>query len=78
MAWSEVPIGDRALEIVNAVVEIPTGSSSKYEYDEALGIIRLKDLEDKHVTVTGWLGREEAHRVISEAQARFQREALGR
>lgn len=41
MAWSEAPIGDRAPEIVNAVVEIPKGSRTKYEYDEALGIIRL-------------------------------------
>jgi inorganic pyrophosphatase len=169
MAWSEVPIGDRAPEIVNTVVEIPKGSSNKYEYDEALGVIRLdrvlfssvyyptdygfipqtrsadgdhldimvlisqptfpgcvlevapvgmldmhdeagrdwkiigvavgdtrmasieiidhvndhtrreiehffetyKDLEGKHVTVTGWLGRGEAHRIISDAQARF-------
>jgi inorganic pyrophosphatase len=175
MVWSEVPIGDRAPEIVNAVVEIPKGSSNKYEYDEALGVIRLdrvlfssvyyptdygfipqtrsadgdhldimvlisqptfpgcvlevapvgmldmrdeagrdwkiigvavwdtrmasietidhvndhtrreiehffetyKDLEGKHVTVTGWLGRGEAHRIISEAQARFLRKERG-
>ncbi len=174
MAWSDVPIGDRVPGIINAVVEIPKGSSNKYEYDEVLGVIRLdrvlfspvyyptdsgfipqtrspdgdhldimilisqptfpgcvlevapvgildmrdeagpdwkiigiavgdtrtasiesiddvndhtrreivhffetyKNLEGKHVSVTGWLGRGEAYRVIGEAHARF-REALG-
>jgi inorganic pyrophosphatase len=38
---SRVPIGDRAPEIVNTIVEIPQGLSNKYEYDEALQVIRL-------------------------------------
>ena len=38
---SRVPIGDRAPEIVNTIVEIPKGLSNKYEYDEALEAIRL-------------------------------------
>jgi inorganic pyrophosphatase len=41
MGWSTLSIGARAPEIVNAVVEIPKGSSNKYEYDETLGVIRL-------------------------------------
>lgn len=36
-----VPIGTAYPEIINAIVEIPKGSRNKYEYDEALGIIRL-------------------------------------
>lgn len=170
MAWSDVPIGDRAPEIVNTVIEIPKGSSNKYEYDERLDVIRLdrvlfssvyyptdygfipetrspdgdhldvmvlisqptfpgcvlevapvgildmhdeagrdwkiigaavgdtrvasiraidhvndhtrreieqffetyKNLEGKAVTVTGWLGRDEAYRVVSEARERFR------
>jgi inorganic pyrophosphatase len=41
VALSRVQIGDRAPEIVNAIVEIPKGSSNKYEYDEARDVIRL-------------------------------------
>jgi len=33
--------GERAPELVNAVIEVPMGSSNKYEYDEDLGIFRL-------------------------------------
>jgi len=39
--YKSLPIGDRAPEIVNAVVEIPSGSSNKYEYDVGLGVFRL-------------------------------------
>jgi len=35
------PIGESAPIIVNAVVEIPTGSSNKYEYDVRLRVFRL-------------------------------------
>ena len=34
-----VPIGDRAPEVVNAVIEIPYGSRNKYEYRPALDAI---------------------------------------
>lgn len=36
-----VPIGDEAPDIFNAVIEIPRGSSNKYEIDEKLGVFRL-------------------------------------
>jgi inorganic pyrophosphatase len=36
-----LPIGERAPELVNAVVEIPSGSKNKYEYDKKLNIFRL-------------------------------------
>ncbi len=39
--WHEVQIGERAPQIVNAVVEIPRGSPAKYEIDKASGLIRL-------------------------------------
>lgn len=41
MRYVELPIGDRAPEVVNVVVEIPKGSVNKYEYDSALNVFRL-------------------------------------
>ncbi len=37
-----LPIGEDAPEVVNVVVEVPAGSSNKYEYDPELGTI-LRD-----------------------------------
>ncbi len=36
---SALPIGDRAPEVVYAVIEIPLGSRDKYEYRPELGVI---------------------------------------
>lgn len=36
-----LPIGERAPEIVNAVVEVPAGQANKYEYDRSLHVFRL-------------------------------------
>jgi inorganic pyrophosphatase len=36
-----LPIGDSAPDVVNAVIEIPAGSSNKYEYDKKLQVFRL-------------------------------------
>lgn len=41
MSLSELPIGDKAPEVVNVVIEIPAGSKNKYEYDEELHAIKL-------------------------------------
>ncbi len=41
MAYSKLPLGKKAPEIINAVVEIPRGAHNKYEYDEELDEIRL-------------------------------------
>jgi inorganic pyrophosphatase len=41
MALSKLPIGSKAPEIINVVIEIPKGSHLKYEYDEALDEIKL-------------------------------------
>ena len=41
MDYSRIPTGKDAPEEVNVVVEIPRGSSNKYEFDEELGIFRL-------------------------------------
>lgn len=35
----ELPIGEDAPQIVNAVVEVPVGSRNKYEYDPELGVM---------------------------------------
>ncbi len=36
-----LPIGDKAPEMINAIVEIPKGSRTKIEYDPDLGIFKL-------------------------------------
>lgn len=41
MPYHNLPIGENSPEEVNAVIEIPRGSSNKYEYDKELGIFRL-------------------------------------
>lgn len=41
MNLSDLPIGDNTPNIVNVVIEIPAYNKNKYEYDEALHIIKL-------------------------------------
>jgi inorganic pyrophosphatase len=36
-----LPLGDRAPDEINVIVEIPSGSRNKYEYDKSLDIFRL-------------------------------------
>lgn len=37
----DLPLGPAAPEHVNAIIEIPKGTRTKYEYDVALGVFRL-------------------------------------
>lgn len=39
--YKNLPIGENAPAVINAVVEIPKGSTNKYEYDPRLGVFRL-------------------------------------
>ena len=39
--YLELPIGDGAPGLVNAIIEIPAGGRNKYEYDKKLNIFRL-------------------------------------
>src|ERR1700761_3010159 len=39
--YTKLPIGDRAPQLVNAVIEIPKDSVNKYEYDKQLHVFRL-------------------------------------
>ncbi|HEY1074531.1 MAG TPA: inorganic diphosphatase [Patescibacteria group bacterium] len=41
MNLSHLPIGKKAPDVVNIVVEIPAGSKNKYEYDEEMHTIKL-------------------------------------
>lgn len=41
MSLLSVPIGSHAPDVVNTVIEIPKGSTNKYEIDPATGVIRL-------------------------------------
>jgi inorganic pyrophosphatase len=39
--WHDVELGDKAPEIVSAVIEIPKGSKLKYELDKKSGLIKV-------------------------------------
>ncbi len=39
--WENVPIGEKAPEAINVIIEIPKGSQNKIEFDEELGIFKL-------------------------------------
>ena len=39
--WENIPIGDKAPETVNVVIEISKGSQNKYEFDEKMGVFKL-------------------------------------
>ena len=39
--YRSLPIGENAPAVINAVVEIPKGSTNKYEYDPQLRVFRL-------------------------------------
>ena len=41
MPYNHLPIGENAPHEVNAIIEIPRGSSNKYEYDANLGVFKL-------------------------------------
>jgi inorganic pyrophosphatase len=41
MDYTRLPIGDKAPDRVNAVIEIPRDSVNKYEYDKKLHVFRL-------------------------------------
>ncbi len=39
--WHDLPPGPATPDLIYTVVEVPRGSRNKYEYDKALGLIRL-------------------------------------
>ncbi len=39
--WHDVQIGDKAPEVCNAVIEIPIGSTVKYELDKPTGLLKV-------------------------------------
>lgn len=41
MNFLELPIGPRAPDVINAVIEVPLGQSNKYEYDKSMHVFRL-------------------------------------
>ncbi len=40
-AWHDIPAGEEAPEVVNAVIEIPAGCKVKYELDKETGLLRV-------------------------------------
>lgn len=41
MSYHSVPLGKKSPGVINAIIEIPIGSTAKFEYDEELDEIRL-------------------------------------
>ena len=41
MRYIDIPVGERAPELFNVIVEIPKGSANKYEYDPELNVFKL-------------------------------------
>src|SRR4029453_13923966 len=41
MDYKSLPLGEKAPQVVNAVIEIPFGSSNKYEFDGQLKVFKL-------------------------------------
>lgn len=39
--WHDVPLGDTAPGEINVLIEVPKGSSNKYEIDKKTGLIKL-------------------------------------
>ncbi len=39
--WHDIPLGDKAPEEFNTIIEIPKGSNNKYEIDKKTGLIAL-------------------------------------
>ncbi|MCL6524709.1 MAG: inorganic diphosphatase [Thermoflavifilum sp.] len=39
--WHDIPIGEKAPEIVTSIIEIPKGSRAKYELDKQSGLLKL-------------------------------------
>lgn len=39
--YESIPLGDKAPDVINVVIEIPKGSNNKYEFDEKLGVFKL-------------------------------------
>jgi inorganic pyrophosphatase len=40
-AWHDVEIGDKSLEIINAIIEIPRFSKTKFELDKKSGLLKV-------------------------------------
>ncbi len=39
--WHDIPYGEKSSDIVNAIIEIPKGSSIKYELDKKTGLLKV-------------------------------------
>jgi len=52
----DIPIGDDYPDIINCIIEIPKGTSTKYEYDEELNIFKLTRCLYTSMTYTGSYG----------------------
>lgn len=44
MSFKNIPIGEKAPKVINAIVEVPKGSHQKFEYDEKIDAIKLDRL----------------------------------
>jgi inorganic pyrophosphatase len=63
-----VAVGDTRMASIRAIDDVNDHTRREIEHF----FETYKNLEGKSVTVSGWLGRDDAHRVISEAWERFR------
>ncbi|MBP9818148.1 inorganic diphosphatase [Candidatus Shapirobacteria bacterium] len=48
--FHDIPIGKKAPKTVNTIIEIPTNTKNKFEFDEELGVIKLDRVLHSSVT----------------------------
>lgn len=80
----DLPQHDKFPEIVWGIVEIPTGTSNKFEYDPRFGLLRLgrtlyspvhypyKELEGRAADTRGWVSLPETCETMYRARQRYQ------
>jgi len=39
--WHDIPLGDKAPDEINVIIEVPRGSHNKYEIDKDMGLIKF-------------------------------------
>ena len=49
--WEKIPLGEKAPEVINVIIEIPKGSQNKYEFDEELGIFKFDRVLYARITI---------------------------
>ncbi len=54
--WHDIPYGKNAPEVINVIIEIPSGSKDKYELDKETGLIMLDRVLEVSMSYPGNYG----------------------